>query len=224
MSHSQPIVAASAPAGIIIGSQDNLALGAETRIDVVCSGDTEVAAGRNLFVRAARALSLFASELGIKLVAARGDVIVKTHRGNVEIRSSGKISLVAADAIEFQAPSVKVVAQGVQSDWGGGTITQQSSGKHTIKAAHLDHVGPGGGAPVGLQLPDTKLETDERMVAIDRQTGSPTRGRRYTARHEDGTTVEGVTDEEGRTDILKAYAMGDVEFRLHPEDLAGGAA
>jgi type VI secretion system secreted protein VgrG len=224
LTHGEPIVAASAPAGMILASQDNLALGAETKIDVVCSGDTEVAAGRNVFVRAARALSLFAFELGIKLVAARGDVVVKTHRGNVEIRSSGTISLVAADAIEFQAPSVKVVAQGVQTDWGGGAITQQSSGRHTIRAARLDQLGPGGGAPVGLHLPDTTLETDERMVAIDRQTGLPAKGRRYTARHEDGTTVEGVTDEYGRTGILSAYALGDVEFRLHPEDLAGGAA
>jgi type VI secretion system secreted protein VgrG len=219
LSHSAPIVAASAPAGMILGSQDNLALGAETKIDVICAGDTEVATGRNLFLRAARALSLFAFELGIKLVAARGDVVVKTHQGNVEIRSSGKISLVAADSIEFQAPTVKVVAQGTQTDWGGGAIIQQSSGKHTIKAAGLDQVGPGGGAPVGLHLPETRLETDERMVVIDRQTGLPAKGRRYTARHEDGTVVQGVTDDEGRTDLLKAYALGDIEFKLHP----GGA-
>jgi len=224
LAHSEPIVAASAPAGIILGSQDNLALGAETKIDVVCAGDTEVAAGRNLFLRAARSISLFAFELGLKLVAARGDVVVKTHQGNVEIRSSGTISLVAADSIAFQAPSVKVVAQGTQTDWGGGAITQQSSGSHTIKAARLDQVGPGGGAPVGLQLPATRLETDERLVAIDRQTGLPAKGRRYTARHEDGTMVEGVTDDQGRTAILQAYAMGDIEFRLHPDEAGGGAA
>jgi type VI secretion system secreted protein VgrG len=224
LSHSEPIVAASAPAGMLLGSQDNLALGAETKIDIVCTGDTEVAAGRNLFLRAARSLSLFAFELGLKLVAARGDVIVKTHRGNVEIRSSGKISLVAAESIEFQAPTVKVVAQGAQVDWGDGAIAQQSSGPHTIKASRFSHLAPGGGAPVGLQLPDTRLETDERMVAIDRQTGLPARGQRYTARHEDGTTVQGVTDEHGRTDILQSYAMGDVKFTLHPEDIPGSAA
>jgi type VI secretion system secreted protein VgrG len=220
--HGAPLVAASAPAGILLGSQDNLALGAETKIDVICAGDTEVAAGRNLFVRAARALSLFAFELGIKLVAARGDVVVKTHQGNVDIRSAGKITLIAAEGIEFQAPAVKVVAQGVQTDWGGGAITQQSSGPHIVRAASFDQVGPGAGAPVGLHLPATRMETDERLVVVDRQTGLPARGRRYTARHEDGTTVEGITDDEGRTDILRAYALGDVEFRLHADD--GGAA
>lgn len=224
LAHSEPLVAASAPAGMLLGSQDNLALGAETRIDIVCTGDTEVAAGRNLFLRAARSLSLFAFELGIKLVAARGNVIVKTHRGHVEIRSAGKISLIAAESIDLQAPAIKIVAQGSQTDWGEGAITQQCSGKHAIKAARLDQLGPGGGAPVGLQLPDTKLETDERMVAVDRQTGLPAKGRRYSARHEDGTTIEGVTDDEGRTDILQTYAMGDIEFRLHPEVVGASAA
>jgi type VI secretion system secreted protein VgrG len=218
---STPIVAASAPDGMILGSQDNLALGAETKIDIVCAGDTEVGAGRNLFLRAARSLSLFAFELGLKLVAARGDVVVKTHQGNVAIRSSGTISLVAADSIEFQAPSVKVVAQGVQTDWSGGAIIQQSSGRHTIRAAGFEQVGPGHGGPVDLELPPTRLETDERMVAIDRQTGLPARGRRYTARHEDGTVIEGVTDEQGRTGILQSYALGDIEFRLYPDDAPG---
>lgn len=220
--HGAPLVAASAPAGILLGSQDNLALGAETKIDVICAGDTEVAAGRNLFVRAARALSLFAFELGIKLVAARGDVVVKTHQGNVDIRSAGKITLIAAEGIEFQAPAVKVVAQGAQTDWGGGAITQQSSGPHIVRAASFDQVGPGDGTPVGLHLPATRMETDERLVVVDRQTGLPAKGQRYTARHEDGTTVEGITDDEGRTALLRAYALGDVEFRLHPDD--GGVA
>ncbi|MDQ2820525.1 MAG: type VI secretion system tip protein VgrG [Pseudomonadota bacterium] len=218
------IVAVSAPAGIVIGSQDTLAFGAETRIDVVCAGDTGVVAGRNLFLRAARSLSLFAYELGMKLVAARGDVVIQTHRGNVEVRSAGTIRLIAADSIEFQAPRVKVVAQGVQTDWGSGAITQQSSGPHTVMSAGFVETGPGTGVPVGLALPDTRLETDERLVAVDRQTGLPARGRRYTARHEDGTTIDGITDEEGRTGILQAYAMGDIEFRLHPPAADGSAA
>jgi type VI secretion system secreted protein VgrG len=210
----EPIVAASAPAGLILASQDNVAVGAETKIDIVCAGDTEVSAGRNLFLRAARSVSLFAYELGLKLVAGRGNVVVQTHRGHVEIKSSGRISLVAAEGIDLQAPQVKVVSQGAQTDWDAGTITQQSSGKHVEKAAGFVRVQGGGGDPAGLALPHTEVETDERIVVIDRQTGLPAKGRRYIARHEDGTTIEGVTDDEGRTSILQSYAFGDIEVRL----------
>jgi type VI secretion system secreted protein VgrG len=220
----QPILAAGAPGGIMVGSDDNLALGARTKIDVICAGDTELAAGRNIFVRAARSLSLFAFELGMKLVAGRGNVVLQTHQGHIEIKSSGRISLIAAEGIELEAPSVKVVSQGTQTDWHAGTITQQSAGKHIVKASAVEHLGGGDGSPVGLDLPHTTLQTDERVVVIDRQTGRPAKGRRYIARHEDGTTIEGVTDDEGRTEILKSYAIGNVEFRLLPRDDDGPVA
>lgn len=214
----QPLAAVTAPAGVVLASEDCIALGAQAKIDIVSAGDAEVASGGSLFLRAARALSLFAYELGVKLIAARGNVVIETHKGDVAIRSSGRISLTAAGGIELEAPSVKVVSQGTQTDWDGGTITHQSSGKHVVKAATVEHVTGGAGAPPGVRLPATELETDERIVVLDRQTGLPARGQRYIAQHEDGTRIEGVTDDEGRTDILHSYAMGDIEVRLLPDD------
>lgn len=214
----QPIAAMTAPAGVMLASEDNIALGARNKIDLVSAGDTEVAAGRGLFLRAARALNLFAYELGLRLIAGRGNIVVQTDKGDIEIKSSGRISLIAAKGIDLEAPSVKVVSQGTQTDWDGGTITHQSSGKHVIKSGAVDYLTGGAGSPVGLKLPATSLETDERVIVIDRQTGMPAKGRRYVVRHENGTTIEGVTDDEGRTSILQTYAMGDVEIRLLPDD------
>ena len=72
----------------------------------------------------------------------------------------------------------------------------------------------------GFASRSAQLKTDERFVLFDRQSGLPIKGRRYRATHEDGTSIEGVTDDEGRTSILKASTVGDVEFRLL---LDGGA-
>ena len=214
----EPLVAVHAPAGVVLASDDSIALGAQTKVDIVSTGDAEMATGRSLFLRASRALSMFAYELGMKLIAARGDIVVETHRGDIEIKSSNRIRLIAATGIELEAPSVKVVSQGTQTDWDGGTITHQSSGKHVVRAASVEHLSPGGGTPAGLRLPATELETDERVVVIDRQTNLPARGKRYIARHEDGTRIQGVTDDEGRTSILSSYAMGDIEIRLLPDE------
>lgn len=219
-----PMLAATAPAGVVVASDDAIALGARKKVDIVSLGDAELASGRGLFLRAARALSLFAHELGMKLIAARGDVVVETHKGDIEIKSSSRIRLIAAAGIELEAPSVKVVSQGTQTDWDGGSITHQSSGKHVVRAAGVEHVLGGAGTPAGLRLPATALETDERVVVLDRQTGLPARGQRYVARHQDGTQIEGVTDDEGRTGILHSYTMGDIEIRLLPgEPPAAGA-
>lgn len=216
-----PILAATGPAGVLLASEDNVAIGAQSKIDLVSAADTELSAGRNLFVRAARGLSMFAYSLGMKLVAGRGNITLQTHQGHIEIKSSGRISLIAAEGIDLQAPEVKVVAQGAQTVWGNDAITQQSAGNHTVKAAAVAHVGPAGAAPRDPALAGSHLETDERAVIYDRQTGSPAKGRRYIARHQDGTTITGITDDEGRTDVLQTYSLGDVEVRLLPEEGQG---
>ena len=213
-----PILAASGPAGVLVASEDNVAIGAQSKIDLVSAADTELSAGRNLFVRAARSLSMFAYSLGMKLVAGRGNIMLQTHQGHIEIKSSGRISLIAAEGIDLQAPEVKVVAQGAQTVWGDSAIVQQSAGNHTVKAAEVVQAGPDGATPVGPDLHDSYLETDERAIVIDRQTGLPARGRRYIARHQDGTTIQGITDEEGRTDVLQTYSLGEIELRLLPEE------
>ena len=212
------MVAATGPAGIILGSEDSITLGAQQKIDIVSAGDAEVSAGRSLFLRASRALSMFAYELGLRLIAGRGDVVVQTHKGDIEIKSSGRISLIAAGGIEFDAPSIKIAAQGAQTNWDAGTITHQSTGEHLVKASAIRRGTGTAGAPTNLHLPTTELETDERVIVFDRQTGMPAKGRRYIARHEDGTTIEGITDDEGRTDVLHTYSIGDIEIRLLPDD------
>lgn len=213
-----PIIAMTAPAGIIVASQDNLALGSETKVNVASAGDAEVSAGKNIFVRAARSISMFALELGIKLVAGRGNVVVQAHHGDVEIKASGRISLISAQGIDLQAPTVKIVAQGAQTDWGGGTLTEQCDGQHVTKSAQFAHIRPGGGAPSQLGFPNTKLRTDERMVLRDRQTGQPLRNRRYSAQLENGNTINGVTDDAGRTTLFVDDAMGAVSVHLFGDE------
>jgi type VI secretion system secreted protein VgrG len=216
----EPILAATAPNGIIVASNDNLALGASGKVDVVSAGDAEVAAGANIFVRAARRLSLFAHELGVRLVAGRGDIVVHTHVGNIQIKSAGRISLIAAERIELEAPAVKIIAPGAQTDWADGTVTQQTSGRQVFKATEHDLVGPGGATPDGLRMPTSHLHTDEYVVLRHQQTGKPVPNQRYKATFEDGRTVTGRTDEQGRTSLLIGEMIGDVDMAFLPDDTA----
>jgi type VI secretion system secreted protein VgrG len=216
----EPILAATAPNGVMVSSSDNLALGAASKIDVVSAGDTEIAAGRNIFVRAVRGLSLFAHELGLRLFAGRGNIVIHTHQGDIEIKSAGRISLVAAAGIELDAPTVKIVAPGAQTDWAEGTITHQSSGAQVQKGADFVHLGPGGGTPEGMTLPKAQLRTDEYAVLCNQQTGAPVPNQRYKATLEDGRVVTGRTDELGRTSLLIADMIGDITFAFLPDEPA----
>jgi type VI secretion system secreted protein VgrG len=211
-----PMVAVTAPAGIVLASPEEVALGSATKIEVASAVDAEIAAGRNIFVRAARGLSMFAHALGIKLVAGRGNVTLQAHGGSIEIKASGRISLIAAEGIDLQAPEVKVVARGAQTDWGKDDIVQQCAGKHVDKAAQFIRLGPGGGTPASLNLPSTKIRTDERVVLRQEQTGEPIPNLRYRAHLVDGRLIEGVTDDVGRTSLAVSDAIGDIHFDFLP--------
>lgn len=212
------IVAASAPAGAIVASSDNLALGAASKVDVVSAGDAEISTGRNIFLRAARGLSLFAHEMGMKLGAGRGDIVVQTHLGNIQIKSSGRISLIAAERIELEAPAVKIIAPGATTDWIDGKITHQSSSQQIHKGSDFMYFGPGGASPKDVRLPASHLHTDEYVVLRHLQTGAPIPNQRYRATFEDGRTVTGRTDDQGRTSLLIGEMIGGVDMAYLPED------
>ncbi len=209
-----PIVAVTAPAGLLLASQDNAALASEKKVDVASGADLELAAGRNIFVRAARGISAFAHALGIKLVAARGNIALEAHQGGIALKSSGRISLISSEAIYIEAPLVRIVAKGAQTEWADGEIGQQSAGRHVVKAGSIVHAGPGGGTPTPLDFAGSAVSADERVVLRNSQTLDPIPHQRYIAHLKDGSTVSGISDKEGRTSLVDTAALGPVRFDL----------
>lgn len=196
----QPVVALSAPAGMALASQQNVAIGAQTHVDMVSIGNTQLSVGRKLLARVSDSISLFAHRLGIKLIAASGKLELQTHGDDIEFTSSRRIVLTATDEIVLQAPKLRFVAQGAQVDIGGGTITQQSSGDHTIKSSNFAHVGPGGGDPAAVKPPSSEDAHDQQTVLRWIGTDEPMQHQRYRITTEDGRTFEGRTDAAGLTE------------------------
>ncbi|RYG88536.1 MAG: type VI secretion system tip protein VgrG [Alphaproteobacteria bacterium] len=216
---AEPIVAVTAPAGIMVASQDNVALGSEKQLDMVSGGDVRTSAGKNIFVRAARGISAFAQALGIKLVAGQGNILLESHQGAVEVRSSGKISLISAEAIHIEAPMVRIISKGAQTDWAEGTITLQSAGAHIINATGISRGPAGGGDPTKPEFKKSSLETTERLVLRNLQTREPIPYQNYIAHLSDGRTIRGTSDEGGRTSLMRDDVLGPVQFELLPSTI-----
>lgn len=213
----KPVMALSAPAGIAVTSQENIAIGAQTHVDLVSIGNTQLSVGKKLKARVSEGISLFAHTLGIKLIAASGKLDIQTHGGDIEVTSAKRIVLSAADEIVLQAPKVRVVAQGAQVDLGGGAITQQSSGAHTIKSSKFAHLGPGGGNVPGLELPTSAMQTDEKFILARRGSGRPHANQRYRIELDDGRTIEGVTNQQGHTELTQDMALRIARLTLLKE-------
>ena len=196
----QAVVAMSAPAGVAMTSQNNIVIGAQSHVDMISIGNTQLSVGRKLLARVSDSISLFAHRLGIKLVAASGKLEIQTHNNDVEVTSSKRIVLTANDEIVLQAPKLRFISQGAQVDIGGGVITQQSSGDHTIKSSKFAHVGPGGGNPAGVTPPSSESAHDQQTVLRWMGTDAPMTNQRYRITTEDGRTFEGRTDSAGMTE------------------------
>jgi type VI secretion system secreted protein VgrG len=196
----QPVVALSAPAGVAMTSQNNIAIGAQTHVDVLSIGNTQLSVGKKLLARVSESISLFAHRLGIKLIAASGKLELQTHSDDIELTSSKRIVLTAADEIVLQAPKLRFVAQGAQVEIGDGAITQQSSGEHTIKSSKFAQVGPGGGSPVAVKPPVSEAAHNQQTILRWVGTDEPMKNQRYRITTEDGRTFEGRTGATGLTE------------------------
>lgn len=200
----QPIVAVEAPAGMLLGSRAGISIGAQTNVDVVSVGNTQVSSGRKLILHALHSISIFAHALGAKLIAAKGKVEVQAHEDNVEITSAKRIVLVASEEIVMQAPKITLVSRGAQAAFGGGGITHQCTGNFLVKSAKTEFPSAGDGEPIAMRLPESAVEHDQQVRLVDLTTGEPLANQRYRAMMEDGQILEGQTNAEGMTQILKS--------------------
>ncbi|MQA42274.1 type VI secretion system tip protein VgrG [Rugamonas sp. FT29W] len=213
------VIAGSAPDGLLLGSEKNIAIGAQTNLDLVCAQCLQLSAGKNIFVRALKSISMFAHGLGMKLIAASGNVLVQAHNGDIDLTATGRIRISAGKGIELMSPEVKIAAQGAQVNLGNGEITQQSKSTHTIKSSKFVHTTGGGGDVGEIKFPSTEIETDERVILFHSQNGEPVVGRRYRLTLPDGSTIDGVTDGQGKTSLATGKEMGDIEVTIFPEDV-----
>ena len=218
--HWQPeegtsIVAIAASDGLLAGSQRNIALAAQTEVDIAGVSDVRISAGKGLYARAARGISMLACKAGMKMIAASGEFKIQAQDGNIEISSAKHIKLIANEGIELQSPSVRIVAKGAQGNWGSGEINQQSSGDHTIKSSKFAHISGGDGSPEKLNFPTTEVEHDQQVVLTDLQTDQPIAHKKYRISLEDGQVLEGTTNAKGLTERFRtrtAFARYEIEL------------
>jgi type VI secretion system secreted protein VgrG len=200
----EPIVAIDAPAGMLLGSSANIAIGAQTHVDVLSVGNTQVSAGRKLLMRATERICLFAHMLGIRITAAAGKIEIQAHQDSIELTSAKRIVLSAAEEIVIQAPKVTVITQGAQAAYGGGAITYFLTGEYAINSSTFGHKGVKDGAVADLSLPKSEVAYDQRVRLTDLNTGEALVSRRFRVNLEDGQKIEGTTDAQGLTQILKS--------------------
>ena len=134
-----PIVAISGPAGIVMASAQSLALGAEKNIDLVTAADTHLTAGGRTTVRAAKGISVFTNDGGIKHIAARGDIQTEAQDGVVNLLAQKVMELISnTDWINIKArKGVRIYGGGSELKISAEGIIGNTTGNSHMYAA--DH-------------------------------------------------------------------------------------
>ena len=132
-----PLVAVGGPAGVVLGSGKNIAVGAKTNVDILSIGDTCVAAGGHVLLRSALDISLFANKLGMKLVAARGVVKLEAQDDAMELLARKVLELISTtDWINIKArQGVRIYGGGSELEISSNGIKGYTAGKHEMYAA-----------------------------------------------------------------------------------------
>lgn len=198
----KPIVAIDAPAGAIIGSQENVSIGAQTDIDLVSVGSTQVSAGRKLLLHAMERIGIFAYKLGMKLTAAAGKVEIEAHQDDIQLTSAKRIVFNASEEIIIQAPKVTILTQGAQASFGEGAIVHQCKTGFAVKSSCATFSGPADDSIGTFELPVSDTTHDQRIQMVDFNTGEPLANQSYRAVTEDGQVFEGKTDADGLTQTI----------------------
>jgi type VI secretion system secreted protein VgrG len=148
-----PIVAVSGPVGVVVGSGHNVAVGAQANIDLLSVGDTTAAAAGHILLRAAQDISLFANELGIKLIAALGMVKVQAQGDAMELLAKKVLELISTtDWINIKArQGIRLYGGGSEVEISAAGILGYTNGKNHMFAADHQTLPP---QDRPLQFPD----------------------------------------------------------------------
>lgn len=212
-------LAATSPAYLTLASDKGTTIATGTNLDLVPTLDCNMSVGRRLAVRAANAISLFSYKIGIKMIAASGDITLQAQKDNISIGAAKQVHVYSAgDEIVVESPkAVTIRADGAEIRIGGGSIEMKCTGTLTQKAANFSLLGAAGANVNPPPMPTSKLKTDEQFVLHYRGSHAPAENRRYEIKLDDGRVIQGVTDAAGKTSVAKGDAMHIADLTIFNE-------
>ncbi|MFC6363194.1 type VI secretion system Vgr family protein, partial [Tatumella punctata] len=209
----------SAPAGIGVTTPKNIQLAAGYTLTTTAGENADMTIFKRLTVAAGEAISLFAHKMGMKIIAARGQVDIQAQSDGMRLQAdqqmainsaSGEIVLNAAQGItltskggayikikdgsvEIGAPG-KIDLKSTNILWGGSASLEQALKPATVKDPQYQFPMSG-----GFQIVDKVTQKPKPRVA-------------YRIETPDGKTLRGRTDENGYT--KKHYGIDPQNIKL----------
>lgn len=223
-SPGEPVIAVTSPAGIGFASSKAVVTYAGTNVDTAAQQHMQLTAGQRFSVNAGKGLSLFAHHGGLHAIAHNGKLLMQSQHDDTAIESAQNMQLTATEGTVTVTGKVilLVAADGSFLKLGDGPPVLGSKAPLRFHAPDYTLDGP---ESMAAQFPDfgaggadQKLELRyPRGVADDdgaEPLGALVKDMKMHVALSDGTSLEGVSDAQGKSELLARDAMHMAEIVL----------
>ena len=212
----QPSISLTAPAGLAFTTPKTIVSYAAANIDSVAQQHLQLTAGQRFNLNAGKGISMFAHHDGIKVIAHNGDVLMQSQHGDINLNADKNINLTATNGtIKLMAKEIHVIAEDGSFIKIGGGITLGTKEDIAHKAANFPFGAPatmaaefptfGGGAPDQKFMLQYNPFGESAVIAPNVH---------YEIDMSDGSSLKGVSDAKGMTDLLQRDAMHIAAIRI----------
>ncbi|MDR6798309.1 type VI secretion system Vgr family protein [Acinetobacter calcoaceticus] len=205
---SDALVALHSESAMILDSKESLQLAAKQNIDFSTPKNLQFFTGKSWIAKALDKISIFAKHAGIRIKSGEGDVEVAAQKGKMTLSSKQQMHVYSLN--DF-----------VRIESGKGILITAGSGYIKIQDGNIEIACPGlielkagqiqtkSGASLSSQLPampELKSQYDEHFI-LHYPDGEPAKNLKYRITAEDGQVFEGVSGEDGKTNVFTKDAM-----------------
>jgi type VI secretion system secreted protein VgrG len=129
---SKPVLVLSSPEGIAASTQQSVHLTADQQVNVVAKKNVILAAGKSLLASVVDGISLFAQNLGIKLIAGNGKIDIQAL--------SDAMNLLSQLDLKVESATGRLVLTAKTEVWlgaGGSYISIKGAGIENVTTGHI---------------------------------------------------------------------------------------
>ncbi|NWC64896.1 type VI secretion system Vgr family protein [Cedecea sp. P7760] len=206
------VILGSAPKGMALVSGEDMQLSAGDNLMLTAGRQLDVGAQKNVTLSAGKQLSLYSRE-GAKLFSSHNDIDIQAQGGNITTWSTQDTHISSGKKLVVTAQDeLTLICGGGYIKIKGGNIEIGGPGKLLVKNTGIKKAGTG--SMQGVMKSFEPSTFDESFALLHPISGEPISGQHFRLRLPDGTVQDGVTDAQGKTQLLKGISMDDVTFEL----------
>ncbi|WP_341809407.1 type VI secretion system Vgr family protein [Xanthomonas oryzae pv. oryzicola] len=222
----KPLMAFAASEGMVSATPHSHLSYAGHNIDSVAQQHLQLTSGQATRVHAGQGIALFAQASGLSAIANQGPVRLQAQADALVGNAQTNLQLTAnTGEVLLSAPRIRLVAEdGSFLSIGGGGITLGTQGGVELHAASHALLGPSteqaDRPSFGKDGTDQKFQLHYPSHSAD--TPQLAANQPYSITLDDGRVVQGVSDAQGLTDLLRDEVTRIARIEVHKSPPSGG--